>query len=179
MLEALAPFDGEDILPLEAARVHLNVAETQTQYDAAIAEARDLAIAWAEDYASRSLQQRQWLYSIDRFKSCIEVPIGPIVDVDGISYFDSAGVDTALATDVWYHGNGVITAAAGKSWPTTTAWLPGGVRITLTAGYATAAAIPPLLLGAVKLATTAYFENRTEPNLSGAMMAADRFRDLL
>lgn len=177
MLTALAPFDGDTILPLADARVQLRLTANDTFHDDAVEGARDAAIGWVEDYTGRSLEERDFLWSVDQFKSVLTLPIGP-ADSAVVAYYDSDGTDTTIAEADYYLGNGKLTAAINAAWPYADG-RPGGVRITITAGYALPADIPPHLLAAVKLATTAFFENRSNPDLSGAMRVADQFRSIL
>lgn len=175
MLTPLTPADGDTILPLADARVHLNLTADDSFHDTAVLALRDAAINWVENYSGRSLQSRQFEWTADRFTSAMRLPIGPATAVDEISYYDGDGTDTALTSDDWRLGNSVVMAAFGTSWPYAGS-APDAVRIKFTAGYLTADDIPPMLLAAVKLAMTAIFEDRANPNLSGAMMCADQFR---
>ena len=176
MLTALAPFDGDTILPLADARVQLNLTADEDFHDAAVGDARDSAIGWVESYTGKSLQAREFEWAADQFCSVIRLPIGPVSGVDGISYYNSEGTDTALAEGDWVSGRDRVVAST--SWPYANGD-PGGVRITFTAGYASAADIPPNLMAAVKLAMTAMFEERSNPDLTGAMRCADAFRPVL
>lgn len=91
----------------------------------------------------------------------------------------AAGNSGAAINDAdFYIGNNRLMASSDTSWPTADG-RPDGVRLTLTAGYETAADIPPYLMAAVKLAMSAMFENRTNPDLSAAERAADQFRPIL
>jgi uncharacterized phiE125 gp8 family phage protein len=177
MLTALTPFSGDDIIPLADARVQLNLTADDTFHDAKVRDARDAAIGWAEGYTGRSLQQREWLWEIDQFCRVLTAPVGP-VDSATVEYYDSDGVDTTIDPAEFYVGNNRLVAAINSSWPYADG-RPGGVRITLTAGYATAEEIPTYLMAAVKLAMTAMFEDRSNPDLSAAERAADQFRPIL
>lgn len=175
MLTPLAPADGDAILPLADARTHLNLTASDDYHDDAVTALRDAAISWAEGYAGRSLDSRQFLWRLDRFTSVVRLPIGPVSAVNAISYYASDGADTALVAADWYLGGDKLWAAHGATWPVASG-APGGVRITFTAGYALPADIPPYLLAAVKLAMAAMFEDRSSPDLTAAMRCADQFR---
>jgi uncharacterized phiE125 gp8 family phage protein len=177
MLTPLAPFDGETILPLADAKVQLNIAAESTFHDDAVTDARDAAVGWCEGYSGKSLQERDFLWIVDQFKSVMSLPIGPATAAT-ISYYDNDGVDTEVDAADFYLGNDNLSAAISATWPSADG-RPGGVRITVTAGYALPADIPPYLLSSVKLATAAMFENRSNPDLSGAMRCADQFRSVL
>lgn len=175
MLTSLAPIDADAILPLADAKSHLNLAETDTYNEPKVEAARADAIAWAEDETGASLQERQFMWTADEFVSRMRLPRYPVTGVDEINYYGGDGVDTALDVADWYFGSNAVAAAAGTSWPTASGQ-PGSVRITFTAGYALATDIPFNLLAAVKLAMTAFFENRSNPDLTGARNVATQNR---
>lgn len=163
----------ELVLPLDEAKRHLNVLDDS--FDDLISDLRDEAIDWVERYCSVSLYLREFQWVQDRFTSSIKLPIGPLGEVTAISYYDSAGTDTALAEGDWYIGRGSIVAMPGTAWPSDDG-RPGGVRVTFTAGYAHASEIPGMLLSAVKVAIAAMFANREQPDFAGAMRCCDRVR---
>jgi uncharacterized phiE125 gp8 family phage protein len=177
VLTALAPFDGETILPMADARAHLNLTADDTHHDDAVEGARDAAISWAESYTGRSLQERDFLWQVDQFQSVLSLPIGPATSAV-VEYYDSDGADTEIDAADFYLGNDRLTAALNASWPYADG-RPGGVRVTITAGYALPADIPFNLMATVKLAMTAFFENRSNPDLAGAMRVADQIRPVL
>lgn len=177
MLTPLAPFVGETILPMADARAHLRLTADDTFHDDAVESARDAAIGWVEGYTGHSLQEREFLWQLDQFTTVVSLPIGP-VDSAEISYYDGTGTDLVIEAADFYLGNNKLTPAINAAWPYADG-RPGGVRITVTAGYALADDIPAHLLAAVKLAMAAFFENRTDPDLSGAMRVADQFRAVL
>jgi uncharacterized phiE125 gp8 family phage protein len=179
VLTALDAFTGEDILPLADAKVHLNITAVDTSDDDVIEDLRDDAISWAEGYTAQSLQSRDFRLTQDRFCSLISLPIGPVSATASVKYYNTDGTDTTVDAGTYVLSDDKIVTAQDETWPSdvAVAW-PGGVRITFTAGYATAADIPFYLLAAVKLAMTAMFENRSNPDLTGAMRAADQFRSI-
>lgn len=177
MLSPLAPFDGETILPLADAKEHLNLTADDTYHEPSVEVARDAAISWVEGYTGRSLQEREFLWQLNQFTPIVSLPIGPVTSAE-ISYYDGDGANLEIDAADFYLGNDKLTPALNTAWPYADG-RPGGVRITVTAGYAVAADIPPHLLAAVKLAMTAFFENRANPDLAGAMMVADQFRAVL
>lgn len=173
MLTALDPFDGDTILPLADARAQLNLTTDDSYHDAAVRAARDAAIDWAEGYTGFSLQERQFYWAIDRLGTTIRLPRSPVTSVDGASYFDLDGTDTALEEAEWYLGNDALIAVSGATWPLSNG---SGLRITFSAGFALPADIPPYIMAAIRLAMTAMFEDRSNPDLSGAIRCADMNR---
>jgi uncharacterized phiE125 gp8 family phage protein len=179
MLTALAPFDGETILPLEDAKIQVRLTDSDSYHFDALESARDQAIGWVESYTGQSLQERDFLWTVDQFASRMYLPIGPVAD-DGIgevSYYDSNGTDTVIDADTYVTGGNILASASGSTWPYADG-RPGGVRVKFTAGFTLPADIPPHLLGAVKMATSAFFDDRINPDLSGAMRLADQFRSV-
>lgn len=179
MLTALDAFAGEDILPLADAKVQVNVTADDDSEDDILEAARDAAISWAEGYTGRSLQERQFLWTADKFCSVIALPIGPVSSADSVKYYDGDGTDTTVDAGDYVLSDDRLVTAADATWPSDADGRPGGVRITFTAGYATAGDIPFYLLAAVRLATAAHFDDRSNPDLTGAMRAADQFRSIL
>lgn len=177
MLTPLAPFDGDTILPLADARVQLRLTADDDFHDDAVEASRDAAIGWVEGYTGRSLQERDFLWAINQFCPVVSLPIGPVTEAV-VEYYDGDGTDLTIDEADYYLGNDKLTPAINAAWPYADG-RPGGVRLTLTAGYALTDDIPPHLMAAVKLAMTAFFENRSDPDLTSAMRVADQFRAVL
>jgi uncharacterized phiE125 gp8 family phage protein len=177
VLTALTAFTGDDILPLADAKDQVGITADDTTQDNLVGSIRDQAIDWAEGYCGKSLQSRQFLWTVDQFSSVMALPIGPVSAANSVKYYDTDETDTTIDAADYYLGNDKLSAAIDTTWPYADG-RPGGVRITFTAGYETAADIPLYLLAAVRLAMTAMFENRSNPDLAGAMRAADQYRDL-
>lgn len=175
-LSAVTQLDGDLLIPLADARTHLNLTATADDsfHDAAVRSLRDAAADWVENYTGRSLQSRQFQWDVDGFCSGIRLPRVPVTNVGAVNYFNASGVNTALTGADWRVGSDVLMAAAGTTWPADDG-TSGGVRITFTAGYANTAAVPDLLIVAVKLAMTAMFEERANPDFSGAIRCAYPF----
>ena len=176
MLTPLAPADGNAILPIEKARAALSFDEADAANDARIIRARDGAIDFAEGYTGKALSRRQFEWTLDRFTSVIRLPIVPVVgEGAAISYYGADGVDTSLEEGSWYFGRDSLMAAHGRTWPAANG-APGNIRITFTAGYATPADIPPMLMSGVIVAMAAMFEDAERPDLTAAMRCLDRHR---
>lgn len=175
MITPLALIDGEAILPLAGARAHLNLGPDETATDSLIGDLRDEAISLVEQHSRQPLQSRQFLWEADGFASVMRLPMRPIQSVDAISYRDTTGSLSSLVAANWLASGGFLSAAAGYHWPL---FAPGRatVRVTFTAGYLSADHIPPLLLSAVKLAISAMYDDRSNPDLGPAMRLADKFR---
>lgn len=155
ILTPLDPIAGDTILPMEEARAHLNLTESDTYHDTALAASRDAAIAWAEGYTGLSLLARRFRWTTEGFSSFIYLPRGPIVSVDTLVYRATDGVDAALDETEWYLATDRLMAAHGTYWPH-----GDHVRIEFTAGLDDATQIPADLLAAVKLYMGHLFMNR-------------------
>ncbi len=161
-----APLDGDTVLPLADAKAHLRVLNGDE--DALIAALRDAAIDWVERYCAISLSARAFTYSGDGFPTRFRLPYAPATDVTAISTFDTSGAAVALDPADWQFRAGHLYPAIGSSWPTVLNGA-GSVTVTFTAGYASAADIPPAILSAVKLLTGHLFKQR-EATISGQVV---------
>jgi len=173
MLIALEPADGEAILPLDLLKARVRVLNTDE--DADIARMRLQAIDFVERYSGCSLQSRTFQWMQDSFCSRIRLPIGPVVSVEGVSYYATDGTDTDMVDGEWLVSGGAVQAAIGTSWPHASV-LPGSVRVSFTAGFTDAENEAPALIAAVEVAVAAIFDNREAPNFSAAMALADSYR---
>lgn len=175
MFTPLALVDGEAILPLAGARAHLNLGPDETADDALIGELRNEAINVIEYHSRQSLQARQFLWEADAFSVAMRLPMRPVQSVDEISYRDTAGLAVPLDASSWSAAGGFLSPAAGYTWPRIGTGR-AAVRITFTAGYLATDFIPPALIAAVKLALSAMYDDRSNPDLMPALRLADKFR---
>ena len=93
--------------------------------------------------------------------SCIYIPRGPVNSITSVQYLDTDGSWQTLTGTSSY----IVTQPARVILPTA---LPGthpsqrpAVRVTFTAGFANAAAVPSAILVAIKLLAAHFYENRT------------------
>lgn len=88
---------------------------------------------------------------------------GASAAVSSIVYIDSAGAEQTIDSADYLvdavSSPALVVPAPGKAWPATQ-HRPGAVRITWTAGWASAAAVPSDLIHAMKLLLGHWFENR-------------------
>lgn len=155
-LTPAAPFDGEVVLSLAEAKLFLKV--DGGDEDALIGAVRDSAIDWVERYTSKALARRDWTWTISGFTQRMRLPVGPVVAVTAIEYFD--GTDTVpVQIDAWQVFGGMLMPAAGASWPALSSG-SAGVSVTLTAGFGSVATEAPGLMAAVKMLMGHLYRNR-------------------
>ena len=150
-LTRVTPLAGETILSLADAKAHLRV-----QHDAEndlIASLRHAAVGHVERLSGVALASGTWRWSVERFTSRIELPIGPVTDVGDVTYLDAEGTEQIYADARLV--NGSAYPAAGGSWPSAYE----RVTVEFTAGLASPSDAPELL-AAAKLLLGHLYENR-------------------
>lgn len=157
-------------LSLEDAKLHLRV--DHDNEDLRIAVAIQAARSFVEAYTHRALISRTIETRFDGFGAIMCLPWAPLVSVTSVSYIDSSGDLTVAATSLYdvdtFSEPGRITLAYSQTWPTPRAE-PHSVRIIHVSGYGTAAEnVDPLLLQAVYLMTSHFYETR-EPIVIGTI----------
>lgn len=156
-LSPVDPVDGEEILPLDAAKAHLRV--THGHEDELIGALRDAAIDAVEQYTGKSMLARPHKWR-GRFGTRLILGLGPLVAVQAVKYLDTAGAEqTPVVAETLRPGlDGELLPIVGTSWPAT-ADGDGVVEIEFTAGYA-ATKCPPSLIMAAKLMLGTLYANR-------------------
>lgn len=150
--------------------------------DALIASLGVAARRAVEQLSGRQLVTATWVLSLDSFPwpggwqylesptlfadpHQIRMPKAPLVSVASVTYYDlSDTLQTLAATtyDVDARSDpGRVVLAMNKVWPVTRL-KPGAVRVTFTAGYGAAAAVPETYKTAIKMACNCWYENRGE-----------------
>jgi uncharacterized phiE125 gp8 family phage protein len=160
------------LLSLEDAKAHLRV--DTIDYDDYIAAMVAAATSYLDGYSGVlgcALQEQTWEQTLDSFPAdrCLRIPLGKLVSVDSIAYFDGANAAQSFtgfheATDAI---GPMIILQDGQSWPTTFV-RPDAVRVTWTCGYG--ADIPVAIIHAVKLLIGHWYANR-EAVITGTITA--------
>lgn len=154
------PAADDPVVTLTEAKLHLRV---EHDADDELIEALVLAATeQAQSELRRQLVTATLLLQLDAFSSCIELPRGAR-SVLSVDYDDETGNEQTL-DDATYLVDvdslpGRLTLADGYSWPST---YPGSnaVRITYTAGYGAAAAVPAGIKAWIKLHVGALYRSR-------------------
>lgn len=105
-----------------------------------------------------------WRLTLDTWADRIALPGWPVTGISAITYLDTADtwqtLDHAAAFHVLPAGQDTTLARKAGVFLPALASLPAAVRIDYTLGHASAAAIDPSLLAAIKLLGGHYYENR-------------------
>lgn len=136
----------------------------------------DRAIVTATDFCERSISgHRQFLtaqYAVPVrgfWYGPLKLPRPPLQSVDGIYYYDTSGVQQALATTTYivetpWQQPGTVTLAPSQSWPSVQSEREYPVEIRFTCGYGTAKDVPPLLKYAVIVAASQIYWSQQRVN---------------
>lgn len=100
-----------------------------------------------DGFTGRALLEQTWDLFLDAFPTGdIEIPLPPLIEVEGVFYSDSAGAETEFsAASYSYDGSvdpGRISLTVNGSWPTP-AVVSNAVRVRFRAGYLSSDS-PPL-----------------------------------
>lgn len=161
-LTSVTPADGEAILPLALLKKRIRVKATDEDTD--IERMRAQAIDFVERHSGVALQRRAFVQTDKQFCRSMRLLVGPVASVEGVTYRDTDGTDTALDDAAWFLGGGYLSAAAGTSWPYASGQ-EGAVSIEFTAGLEDAEAQAPSLIAAVELMVGHLFANREGVNV--------------
>jgi hypothetical protein len=160
------PLTAEDV------RTYLRVDDDDLSQDTVITMLITAARRYAETYTGRSLLAQTWLAVADSFPGCwlppapfgayaygsragllehhwdevvIKLARGPVNTVTSVSYVDTNGVTQTMDPSTYILDTSDLVQrlapAYGQSWPAARRQL-GSVRITFTAGYPSADAVP-------------------------------------
>jgi len=167
-------------------QAHLRVGVDGSE-NAIIAAFLQAAREAVEGYTERALMPQTWqLRLMDFPDGAISIPNPPLVSVTSLAITNTAGaaetingaeyqVEAPTGPRAW---QGAILPAYETEWPDVQPDTLGAVRVTFTAGYANAAAVPAALRAAILLITGDMYENR-EASTEKALTANPAVRRLL
>lgn len=121
---------------------------------------------YAEGYQNRALCTQTWELVLDDWPNdkYVEIPKPPLQSVTDIKYKDTAGVEATWAVTNYIIDIdsflGRVVLAYGCSWPTTSLYPVGGIRIRFVAGYGLAASVPQTTKMALLLLIGHWYEQR-------------------
>lgn len=145
-------------------------------HDGYVAGLIESATATIEKRIGRQIMPATWTLTLDCFPDEIVVGKLPVSAVSKIEYYDTAGVKQTLAAANYQvdlaspDEPARIKPAYGLVWPSTRSDYYGAVIVTFTAGYATAAAVPPPIKHAVMFLVAHWFDSH-EPVILGTIIA--------
>jgi uncharacterized phiE125 gp8 family phage protein len=143
MPASLITAPAEEPLSLADARAHLRVDHNDD--DLLISGLIRAAREAAEARTGRALVTQQWRTTASAWSDEITLQPAPLVSVEEITYLDAAGTRQTLAESSYQVVTdtlqGSVCPAYGESWPSARAE-PGSIRISYTAGYGNASAVP-------------------------------------
>lgn len=145
---------ADDPVSLEEAKAHLRVDFTDD--DSSIEIYLAAAIAAVQKVTGRVLIDQTWDLYLDEFpcrhnihhlrrhhsrsrhNSAIEIPLPPLIEVQGVFYLDSTGTEQQFSASNYIvdtvHEPGSISLASGKAWPSSQC-IANSVRVRFRAGY--------------------------------------------
>lgn len=181
---AAEPLSTEDV------RTYLKIDDDDTSDDAIINMLITAARRYAETYTGLSLMPQTWVAVADAFPGCwlppvpfsayayggrgeifphsiddltIKIGRGPVNTISSITYVDTNGATQTLDPSNYILDTSDlvqrVAPAYGSSWPVARRQL-GAVRITFTAGYANAAAVPATIRNWMFVRIATAYEHR-------------------
>jgi len=153
-----------DVVTTAEAKAYAKVLHTAE--DTLIDSLVDTAESLVEQICDRQLLQATYDFTFDHWPSAddeFEIPFAPTSSITHIKYIDENGDEQTLDPSVYVASTDVdpaqIYLAYGQSWPGLRAQR-NAVTVRAVVGYANAAAIPEQIKTAIKIAVTAWLENR-------------------
>jgi uncharacterized phiE125 gp8 family phage protein len=179
---ALVTPPSAPILTLAEAKAHLRV--DHTDEDALITALVAAAVSHLDGYAGvlgRALVQQTWRQDRGAFEDEMRIPVGDVLSITSITYYDSSNVQQTLSTSIYEaradEMGPLVGLKADQVWPVTYS-REDAVRITWTAGFgADASAVPEGIKAAARLLIGGWYENRSTgeiPAAVGALVAPFR-----
>jgi uncharacterized phiE125 gp8 family phage protein len=159
-----------EIVSVADMRAHLRV--DGTDEDGLIASLIDAAVAYLDGWQGvlgMALGAQRWRLEADAFPAGeIEIPFGPVIEVQTVEYRDASGAFVtipALDYRVQIGTRGARIAPVSGWWPSVDEL--GAVRVTFRAGHTTLAAIHKAVPLIVKLLVAHWYENREAVAVAG------------
>lgn len=152
---------------LTEAKLHLRVDSTAD--DSLITALITAAREYVEAFTGRALITQTWDYILDAWPSGDEIviPLPPLQSVTSVTYRDSDGNTSTVSSSTYTVDTdsepGRVVLLTGYTWPSTTLYAVGGVRVRFVAGYGdNASDVPQALRQAMLLLVGHWYENRED-----------------
>lgn len=161
------------LLTLAEAKAQLRV--DVTDEDTLITALVTAANSYLDGYTGvlgRALLQQTWQVDFDSFGDGMRLPVGDVISVTSVTYYDASNVQQTLATSVYElrtdSTGPFIGLKVNQSWPSSYD-RDDAVRVTWTAGYGTAAtSVPEAIRAAAKLLISSWYDNRATGDMPAA-----------
>lgn len=168
-------------ITLADAKAHLRRDDSdEDDLISALIEAARQHIDGKDGILGRALVEQSWQLALTVFPAGgIRVPLPPLIEVESITYLDTAGAEQTLAESEYQileSEPAMILPAYGKSWPATRCQAEA-IKVRFTAGYAPAAGsptdyrenVPQAIRQAMLLLIAHWYENRGATTERSAM----------
>lgn len=166
------------IISLSDAKRHLRV--DHDDEDALIGALINSAVAYFDGYSGilgRALLTQTWQMSFDAFDDEMRLPVGNLLSVTSVTYYDASNALQTLPTSVYTSFSDAlgpyITLKPGQAWPSGY-YRPDAISVTWTAGYGPAASdIPAPIKQAILLLVGHWYTNREAVNVAAGIVALE------
>lgn len=169
-------------LAVSLAEVKAQLRVTTASEDGLLTRLIKTATQHVEVFCGIRLVSRLVLLQGSSFSDLAKLPVGPILSIESISYYDSASnLLTVDAADFVAELAGLdpsIRPALNKVWPYA---LPASdaVRLEVVAGYGTAASVPAPITHAIILLVSQWYDNRSTVSELNVNQLPNSVRSLL
>lgn len=176
---------AQEPVTLTQCRLWCRIDDDDTGQDAVLLLIMQAARERAEEITGLCVAQRTFEVTLDAFpadSTPIELPYPPVVSVQYLTYFDSAGDMQTLSgsPDAWILDTnskpGRISPLWGGTWPGT-ADRVAAVRVGYTAGYSNPNQVPKRLILWIQARVSTWYENREHLQLSNLKEAPRDYVD--
>lgn len=144
---------------LDEAKAQLRV--TSDAEDALIEGYIRAATKYVEQTLSVSISEQQWQLTLDSFTDTIELPRGPVTEIDSVEYVDVDGATQTVDGDIYsidlFSRSQWLVLNSDETWPDTLSAV-NTVIVTYTAGMEQ---VPDDLKHAILLLIGAWHQNRS------------------
>jgi uncharacterized phiE125 gp8 family phage protein len=153
----------EDPITLTEAKAHLRVLHSDDDtYIAGLVSAA-VALVDGEGMLGRAMVTQTWAQWVDQAPGWVRLTMGPFIALTSVQYYDDTGtLQTATLADyeTRLHGDFVICKPKeGYEWPSADA-REDAIKITYTAGFGAASAVPAGLKHALLMLVAHWYANR-------------------
>ena len=167
--------DPTDLLPLEAAKKHLDV--TFADDDELIGDYIKSALDWVQEHTGLFLSNTIVEVYSDGLATPYELPFGPFIAVTSMTVGGEAVVPRQVGQ------SGLLLPPAGSSWPYVAVSELGAVTTRYSVGFQSAV-VPPVLIQAAKIVLSIFYDKPEGNELENQwkavrnMLSTSRVRNL-